>query len=91
MKRTINIVMKEDKSIDILLEKDLKKNITAQDRKINAKEIYESLKYEYGDTYVIKSDNSIGKDIPVFNAIAKLYQDIISEINQLVDEKAKTE
>ena len=75
MEKTINIIMKEDKSIDILLGDDFKKTITVQDRRINAKEIYDSLKYEYGDTYVINSDNGIGKDIPVFNAVVKLYQD----------------
>ena len=48
-----------------------------------ADEIYTLLGYERGDTYVVKSVNEQGLDIPVLQFFTELFRDITDRLNRL--------
>lgn len=82
MDKKIKIVMKEDKTISILLNEAEVTLINSEERRIDAKMIYASLKYSNGDKYTIESDNNANKDQDVLDSITNLYKEIIKEINK---------
>lgn len=83
MENNILVKMEDDGVINIINNGILKCTINKENREINAKNIYETLDYKNNDTYTLNSENKENIDKSVFDALVKLYQEIIVEVNQL--------
>lgn len=83
MEKKIKLVMKADKSIHIHLNDEEKYVIRADNRKIEANEIFKMLNHSIGDTYVVTSENIAGQDAKVLEFFEKLLQEITTKIQDI--------
>lgn len=80
--------MNENKGVEIFVNEVSKYIIEEGNREISAKEIYDLLDYEYGDTFSVESENEKAIDEPVLAFFKELFDDICKRINEIaVNEK----
>lgn len=75
--------MQENGDIFIFVEEEKKITISANDRTLNARKVYEALMYEPDDTFQVQKKNDANKDEKIFNALVKLFEDIARSLNEL--------
>lgn len=83
MGKKILLEMDNEKDITILVDEEIKSTIHANDRKMNAKEIYEVLEYKIGDKYSISTSNESKRDPDVLQFFYELFYEIIESINDI--------
>lgn len=83
MEKTIKLIMREDKNIEISLNNQTKQSIPENNRKISAQEVYNLLDFKPEDRFVIITENDTGKDKQVLLFFKELFGDICTKINEL--------
>jgi len=83
MENKIKLVMKNQKSIKVFINGQLKKTINENEREISAEEIYNMLDYKRGDFYNITTENEEKIDEPVMSFFKELLDDICNRIKDL--------
>ena len=88
MEKKILLLMNDNKEIEIHVNEEIRHKILADDRKINAQEIYDILDYAIGDKYSVRLENLDGKDPDVLKFFFDLISEIIDSINDVIIEDA---
>jgi len=91
MEREVKIVLDEHSNIKVIIDDTVKKEITKENRQINALEIFDSLDIDYKNRYElvpIQEKDSLPDAIyDVLQTFYDLYKEIISEINGIIAKK----
>ena len=83
MEKKIKITMLDNKDISVSIDEVEKIRIAADQRKINANDIYEMLSYNKGDTYTVTTVNEKALDEKVLKFFAEMMSEIIKKLNKL--------
>jgi flagellar biosynthesis/type III secretory pathway protein FliH len=83
MEKTIKLIMENDKTLKIYINKEEKYIIEAQKRSITAEKIYEIMDFSIGDHYSIVSENEGNVDAQVLDFFTELCKEIIEKVNAL--------
>ena len=88
MEKKIELVMNENKSIDIFVNGDAKYTIDESEREISAETIYELIDYKIGDNLSTLTKNEKSLDVLVLTFFKELFDNICERINKMdVDEE----
>lgn len=91
MAREVKIELDEQMTIKVIVDATVKKEITKDDRQINALEIYESLDCDFENNYdliPIQEKGSLSEAVyDVLQTFYDLYKDIIDEVNDIIQKK----
>ena len=87
MEKTIELIMNEDRSIQVNNNGNSKCLIREDRRIISAQDIYDILDYNLGDTYKVveKNEHLIDEQVLIF--FKEMFDDICSRINSMDIEK----
>jgi len=91
MENEINLIMNDDKSIDIFHNNDQKRRIIETQREITAKEIYDIFNYKTGDSYKVNIENKKEIDKPVLSYFKEVFEKISERIDELNKSEIKEE
>lgn len=83
MEKIIELDMKENRNIDILVSSKLKKTILEGDRRLSAQDIYDIIDYKIGDHLAVETKNEKGLDQDVLSFFSKMLDDICKSINSM--------
>ena len=83
MEKTINLIMKNDKSLYIYVNDEEKCVIPNTNRSITAEKIYDIINFTKGDHYAVTDKCDDRNDKQVVEFFANLFRDITGKINQL--------
>ena len=82
MVKAIELIMCEDRAIQINVNGDSKLKIVENKRSISAQQIYEILCYKSGDNFDVNMKNDIHKDEQVLIFFKGLFEEICSRIGK---------
>lgn len=91
MEKTIKLTMNKDKSIKIAVNNEDKHVINAQDRSIDAENIYKIINFSVDDSYVIQSENIENIDDKVLSFFVDLFKEIVEKLNKLTEQNVEEE
>ena len=91
MEKIVESTMDENKNIIISVTGTNKYVIPGNDRKLNAKSIYDVLDYSEGDKYTYVDINIDGKDGLVLTEIKTLLKSITDQVSQITFEEKDLE
>lgn len=89
MDNKVVLKMLDDKNIEVIKNCDVAFIIEKNDRRINAKMLFDLFSFDSGDTFTIDIDNPNGYDEPVISAFKDLLINIANKVNDISKEQAK--